>query len=365
VALYTVADKAQVALSATFIATPAALNRKLFTSMYRVTAGIDYVAAVLTNRYAFTLGDWPHDSGNMEAFTAVNGRFFETTAGVMAYPDNRNPSAANYHVSPVYDRESIFVSGAKWQLWKRESPISSSTLIQNIEIGGGIIAGIGFTWQDVPGVADTALNQNEPYFVTVYHPSSDPGDYLFDAGFGDPTNGSLSGSNIYHNGGAATDPPDDETFTDGAFAVDIEINDDGSQIIQVTETGTVFPVSGKKSWEIGQVVETGTVFPRTLVTSAEIGQVVETSSLHVPSFAKAVDLGQVVEVGEPQPISAAKYSTLGQVIEVSSVFSVSDASTVVGTIGQVIEFGSPGRLGPTPDIDTRITIVTGHTLIEL
>jgi len=368
VALYTVSDKSQVAISTTFTATPASLNRKLFTSPYRVTAGVDYVVAVLTNRYAYTLGGWPHTTTNMEAFNAVNGRFFETTAGVMAYPDNRNPSAANYHVSPVYDRESTFVSGTKWQLWKREIPIGSSTLLQNIEIGGGIIAGVGFAWKQVPGVVQSSIIQGDSYFTTIYHPSSDPGSYIFESGFGNPSNGSLSGNCIFHNGGAATVAPDDETFTDGAFTVDVEIDNSSAlshEIGQVVETSTVWTPAPRKIYTLNFATETGVVQPVSVVRAKTIGQVVELASVFDVDSIKSTEIGQVTESGVPFPVTGMKSKAIGQVTENGSVFSASSSQIVSAEIGQVLEFGSPGRLGPTPRIDTRVVKEIGTTEIQV
>lgn len=123
-----------------------------------------------------------------------------------------------------------FVEGSFWQLWKRAAPISASTLLQSIDISG--ITGASGSWQQVPGVANTALITDDLYFVTVFMPHTDPGVYLFKSGFGNPTSGSLSGNCIFKNTDSSTvDPdtiaPDDETFTGGAFAVDIEIDDVG------------------------------------------------------------------------------------------------------------------------------------------
>lgn len=134
-----------------------------------------------------------------------------------------------------------FVAGTKWQIYKRASPISTSTLIQNIEIGGGVVTGTAGSEQPVPGVANTALVQNDFYFVTIYHPNTQPGDYWFQSGGGNPVNGSLSGNCIFKNGSTATDPPDDETFTNGRFAVDVAIDDVVGSPITAT-LGVTLPV---------------------------------------------------------------------------------------------------------------------------
>lgn len=366
-ALYTVADKGLVAISTTFVATPASLNRKLFPAPYRVTAGVDYVIAILTNRYAYTLGGWPYTTSNLEAFNAVNGRFFETSPGVMAYPDNRNPSAANYHISPIYDEESTFVAGTKWQLWKAAIPISSSTLLQNVEIGSGAIKGIGYTWQEVPGISQTSLVQNDDYFTNIYHPGSDPGNYIYKSSFGDPTSGSLSGNNIFKNNGAATDPPDDETFNDGAFAVDIEIDDAGGtfQVIgQVTETGEVFSIARNKIYALNFATETGIVQTPTRVKARDLAQIMETGTVLGVGAVKATTLGQVSEAGTVFDVDSAKATTLGQVVETGTAFGVSGPNLVTAEIGQVLEFGTPGRLGPVPEIDTHIVREIGFTEIQ-
>lgn len=370
--LWTKADKGLVASSETLTATPATINRILFTSVYRVTAGVTYVVGVLTNRYAYTAGTggttFPgFTTDNMNAPTGVNGRFDETTAGLMIYPDNIHPNGANYHVSPVYDRESVFVAGTKWQLWKRESPISSSTLLQSIEIGSGVIAGVGFTWKEVPGITQSSIIAGESYFTNIFHPSSDPGDYLFASAFGNPSGVSLSGNCIFKNGGTNTQPPDDETFTDGAFAVDVEIDESTAQfavIGQVVETGSVFAISPRKIVDLNQITETGTAFPVSVLRSQIIGQVTESGIVYPVTVVKSREIGQVAETGTVYPISGLKSAEIGQVTEEGTAFAVASSQIVSAEIGQVIEFGSPGRLGPTPDVDTSIAWEIGTTLVE-
>ncbi len=371
--LWTKADKGLVASSATLVCTPGIINRILYTTTYRVTAGTTYVVGVLTNRYAYTPGvggtTFPgYTTDNMEAPTGVNGRYDETTAGVMIYPDNIHPTGAHYHVSPVYDRESVFVSGTKWQLWKRESPISSSTLLQNIEIGGGVIAGVGFTWKEVPGIVQSSIIQGQSYFTTIFHPGSDPGDYLYRSAFGDPTSGSLSGNCIYRNAGAVTDPPDDETFNDGAFAVDIEIDDStalSQEIGQVIEAGTVFAPSYSKIYELNFASEVGAVQPVASVRAQVIGQVVESGTVPPVDALRSSEIGQVTETGEALSVTGLKSREIQQVTETSEIFGVTSSLVVSAEIGQVIEFGSPGRLGVAPDIDTYVVKEVGSTSINI
>lgn len=126
----------------------------------------------------------------------------------------------------------VFAAGTRWQLWKRAAPISASTLIQDIDIGG--LTGSAGVEVAVPGVANTALVQNDFYFVTIFHPGSETSNYWFKSGFGNPSNGSLSGNCIFRDSGgtSASTPPDDESFTNGSFAVDIAVDDS-------TITGTV------------------------------------------------------------------------------------------------------------------------------
>lgn len=125
-----------------------------------------------------------------------------------------------------------FVTGSKYQIWKRAVPVSASSQLLSIEIGGGIVSGAAGSEQVVPGVGAAAIDlvANDFYFCTVYQPGSDPGDYWFQAGFGNPSGPTLSGNCIFKNGAADTVPPDDEFFTNGAFAVDVEIDDISTEI---------------------------------------------------------------------------------------------------------------------------------------
>jgi hypothetical protein len=140
---------------------------------------------------------------------------------------NFKTSAAGKKVVAAYvkmNAAGAFAAGTRWQLWKRATPISASTLVQNIDIGG--LAGTPGLEVAVPGVAQTALVQNDFYMTTIFHPSTDPGSYWFKGGFGNPVNGSLSGNCIFKDTGATSaTPPDDESFVGGGFAVDIAIDD--------------------------------------------------------------------------------------------------------------------------------------------
>jgi len=146
---------------------------------------------------------------------------------------NFKTSAAGKVVTRAFVRippSGGFVAGSFWQLWKRAAPISASTRLQNIDISG--ITGASGSWSVVPGVSSTALLQDNFYFTTIFMPHTDPGVYLFKSGFGNPTSGSLSGNCIFKNTidttpNPDTIAPDDETFANGAFAVDIEIDNAG------------------------------------------------------------------------------------------------------------------------------------------
>jgi hypothetical protein len=108
VALYTKADKGQVALSALFTPLAGVVNRAFFVApVALLVAPVRYSAAVLTNRYAFTAGPFPGftslPNGYVTLPTGVNGRLKDTSVGVMVYPDNIHGTGANFHVSPVID----------------------------------------------------------------------------------------------------------------------------------------------------------------------------------------------------------------------------------------------------------------------
>lgn len=140
---------------------------------------------------------------------------------------------AGYVKMPPAD--TVFAPGSRWQIWKRATPISASTLVQDIDIGGGVVTGPAGSEQPVPGVANTLLVQNDFYFVTTFQPFDHGGNYWFLSGGGNPASGSLSGNCIFKNTISSTVnpqliPPDDETFTNGRFAVDVAIDDVSSDV---------------------------------------------------------------------------------------------------------------------------------------
>lgn len=134
---------------------------------------------------------------------------------------------------------------------------------------------------------------------------------------------------------------------------------------QVTESGIVLPPGYVKAKDISQVIETGTVLPIIDIVSAVIGQVVEAGTVFGVTKAKAKDISQVTETGTVFGITRAKSKTIGQVTETGTALPVTNASTIVREIAQIIEFGVPGRLGPTPEVDTEIFITPGYTVINL
>lgn len=217
---------------------------------------------------------------------------------------NFKTDAANKVVKGIYVRmppSGGFVAGSRAQLWKRAAPISTSTRIQNIDISG--VTGASGSWQAVPGVAQTALVQNDFYFVTVYMPSTDPGVYLFKSGFGNPTNGSLSGNCIFKNGAADTAAPDDETFTNGAFAVDIEIDDAGITFSMgiAQENDSANSMSFSKSLGMGLASENDSAPSMSFSKTLALGQALESDSALRMSFtggaAPLPDHGWIPKVG--------------------------------------------------------------------
>jgi hypothetical protein len=117
-----------------------------------------------------------------------------------------------------------FVAGTKWQLWERATPVSASIRRLNIELGG--ISAASGTEITVPAFTPYPIGQNADFMATIFHPSTQGGNNWFQAGFGDPASGTLSGNNIYYDTAATVDtPPQFEGFTDGAFAVDVAIDD--------------------------------------------------------------------------------------------------------------------------------------------
>lgn len=144
-------------------------------------------------------------------------------------------------VPPGGGVDTVFVTGTKFQIWKRATPVSASVLQQSIEIGGGIVTGPAGSWQPVPGVAPDPLVQNDKYLVDIYQPDTEPSNYWFKSGFGNPTTATMTGNCIFTTGAAVTIPPQDETFGNGGFGVDIGI-DDAPTPITVTIDATLPPL---------------------------------------------------------------------------------------------------------------------------
>ena len=111
--LWQKADKGNVALSPLVTLIPADLGhvyRFTFITPFTLTAGVRYVAGVLTNRYVYTPVTGPPlfpqpsgPNGYMLAPAGVNSRFDDTggVAGTSIYPDNIHPSGVDYHIAPV------------------------------------------------------------------------------------------------------------------------------------------------------------------------------------------------------------------------------------------------------------------------
>lgn len=136
-------------------------------------------------------------------------------------------------------------------------------------------------------------------------------------------------------------------------------------INQVTEAGTVFPISREKLFTPNLVTETGTVFPIGKSKAKIIGQVTETGLVLPVHVVRSRTVGQVTGSGTVFPISAAKAKAIQQVQELGTVQQVSSGTAISKTIGQVIELSAIGRLGPKPDVDTEIILPANRTVINL
>lgn len=160
-------------------------------------------------------------------------------------PDNRmlgynwRTTAAGKQIVGIYVKmppaATQFAAGTRAQIWKRGVTIGASTLVQDIDIGGGIVTGAAGSEQPVPGVVGTLLVQNDFYFVTIFLPFNHGGNYWFKSLGSDPGGGTISGNCIFRNSGSGTSnphllPPDDETFTNGRFGVDVAIDDVSTDI---------------------------------------------------------------------------------------------------------------------------------------
>lgn len=77
-------------------------NDVFFDAAVNVAAGVDYVSAVLADRYAFTLGGWPFTTLSMTAAAGVNGLLTTTTAGNPVFPGTVHGSAANFFIGPLF-----------------------------------------------------------------------------------------------------------------------------------------------------------------------------------------------------------------------------------------------------------------------
>jgi hypothetical protein len=118
-----------------------------------------------------------------------------------------------------------FVAGTKWQLWERNmTNVALSELKLEVELGG--LTGSSGQEIEVPSFTAYAIGQNVRHLTTIYHPSTQLGNYWYQSGFGNPVNGSLDGFCIYNNGEPSSVPPIFEGFTNGGFAVDIGIDDE-------------------------------------------------------------------------------------------------------------------------------------------
>lgn len=184
------------------------------------------------------------------------------SSGAIA-PDNRmlgynwRTTAANKQVVGIYVKmppaATEFAAGTRVQLWKRASPIANSTIELDILIGGGIVTGTAGSEQLVPGSSGYALIQNDFYFVTIFLPFDHGGNYWFKSEGSNPGSGTISGNCIFRNTISSTSnphllPPDDETFTNGRFGVDVAI-DDVSTDISATLTITLPPTGSSLAVE--------------------------------------------------------------------------------------------------------------------
>jgi hypothetical protein len=116
-------------------------------------------------------------------------------------------------------------TGMRWQLWQ-----FPSTLLQDIVLDS--MSGTPASWMTVTGITPQAITAATNYIVVCYIPSTSAGNYPFNGSGGPITNGSITASNIFRNGGASNQAPNDETFTGGLFFADIELTDP-------TATGTL------------------------------------------------------------------------------------------------------------------------------
>lgn len=286
-------------------------------------------------------------------------------------------SATDKVVTNIYVRMNAagtFVAGTKAQIWKRETPTVDSTLEVNIEIGSGIVTGASGSEQTVPGVGalEFALIQNDFYFVTIYHPSTQTGNYWFESGFGDPTNGSLSGNCIFENGQAVTFPPTDETFTDGAFGLDVEIDDVSSDQIVVlsiiSDTSSALAMTFARADELSLISETDSTLTLSFARSKELSLVSETDSVLVPSFARSKDLSLISETDTPLEMAFPSSDDLSLIEETDSALTMTFARakelSIVSETDSAfgMTFAKAVTLGLATETDSVLAITYGRAM---
>jgi hypothetical protein len=109
--LYRVSDTAEVATSdgAGFTPTGGVNNDIAFVTPFAISAGVRYVAAVLTRRYAYTSGGFPYSSSPAGVMTAQQGRLRTTTAGNPVFPNTTTTLC--FHIGPLFEPDAIVVDG--------------------------------------------------------------------------------------------------------------------------------------------------------------------------------------------------------------------------------------------------------------
>lgn len=245
-----------------------------------------------------------------------------------------------------------FVSGTKWQLWERATPISSSIRRLNIELGG--ITGASGDEIEVPAFTAWPIAQNAAHMVSIFHPSTQTGNNWYEAGFGArtvPPNTSLSGNCIYHDTATTVDtPPEFEGFTDGGFAVDVGIDDAVSDI--TATLGIVLPVP---AWDSNV----------DLIGSANLSII-----LPVPTVALSGDLDIAASLGIVLPVPTVDLTmdadiaaSLGIVLPVPAVSLDADADIAASL---AITLPVPAvDLSADADISTSLAIVLPAPAVAL
>lgn len=110
--MWLLSDPSAPVVSKNFNPATSGYNDLLWDTPIPWAANVHYIVAVLTNRYAFSVGGWPFQSTNLRADAGVNARLALNTGGALTFPSGIHGGGANFFVSPLFERTSVFASAS-------------------------------------------------------------------------------------------------------------------------------------------------------------------------------------------------------------------------------------------------------------